>query len=86
MFEYFYLWLEQSILVFKLPFLILQFDVLFLFHFYGSISLRTMVDARGSQAVLPQFFEIQEVHGYTWRPLKLQGLELKWVNEISLGG
>ena len=55
----------------KLALLILQFDVLLLSHFYSPIGLLSMVDAWGSQAVLPQLFEVKEIHGGTWRPLEL---------------
>ena len=55
----------------KLALLILQFDVLLLSHFYGPIGLLSMVDTWWSQAVLPQLFEVKEIHGCTWWPLEL---------------
>lgn len=55
----------------KLPLLILQFDVLLLSHFYSPIGLLSMVDAWGSQTILPQLFKVKEIHGGTWRPLEL---------------
>ena len=55
----------------KLALLILQFDVLFLSHFYSPVGLLSMVDTWGSQAVFPQLFEVKEIHGGTRRPLEL---------------